>query len=164
MGCADQEARTARGVAQPASWPTTAGSGNVELPCFMDDFEACIAHLRFPVTHRRAIQTTNLLERLYVEWRRRRLKIIPNAFGEGAVLKLMFGALIRAAERRRSVQVTQFERRQMASVQKELDQEYAAMVGLNVKPPKDEIQVSENPAVLGLDRSPSLSLLADSGL
>jgi hypothetical protein len=59
MGCADQEARTARGVAQPASWPTTAGSGNVELPCFMDDFEACIAHLRFPVTHRRAIQTTN---------------------------------------------------------------------------------------------------------
>ena len=99
----------------------------MELPCFMDDFEACIAHLRFPVTHRRAIQTTNLLERLYVEWRRRRLKIIPNAFGEGAVLKLMFGALIRAAERRRSVKVTEFERRQMASVQKELDQEYAAM-------------------------------------
>ena len=123
----------------------------------MDDFEACIAHLRFPVTHRRAIQTTNLLERLYVEWRRRRLKIIPNAFGEGAVLKLMFGALIRAAERQRSVKVTEFERRQMASVQKELDQEYAAMVGLNVKPPKDEIQVSENPAVLGLDRSRSLS-------
>jgi transposase-like protein len=29
----------------------------------MDDFEACIAHLRFPVTHRRAIRTTNLLER-----------------------------------------------------------------------------------------------------
>jgi len=56
--------------------------------CFMDDFEACIAHLRFPVTHRRAIQTKNLLERLYVEGRRR-LKIIPNAFGERAVLKLM---------------------------------------------------------------------------
>jgi hypothetical protein len=29
----------------------------------MDDFEACIAHLRFLVTHRRAIRTTNLLER-----------------------------------------------------------------------------------------------------
>jgi transposase-like protein len=57
-----------------------------------------IAHLRFPVTHRRAIRTTNLLERLFVE-ERRRLKIIPNAFGERAVLKLMFGALIRAAER-----------------------------------------------------------------
>jgi hypothetical protein len=32
------------------------------VSCFMDDFEACIAHLRFPVTHRRAIRTTNLLE------------------------------------------------------------------------------------------------------
>jgi putative transposase len=30
------------------------------------------------VTHRRAIRTTNLLERLFVE-ERRRLKIIPNA-------------------------------------------------------------------------------------
>jgi hypothetical protein len=28
------------------------------VACFMDDFEACIAHLRFPVTHRRAIRTT----------------------------------------------------------------------------------------------------------
>jgi hypothetical protein len=33
----------------------------------MDDFEACIAHLRFRVTHRRAIRTTHLLERLFVE-------------------------------------------------------------------------------------------------
>ncbi len=56
-----------------------------ELPsavaCFLDDFEACIAHLRMPVNHRRAIRTTNLLERLFGE-ERRRLKIIPNAFGE----------------------------------------------------------------------------------
>jgi hypothetical protein len=49
-----------------------------------------------------AAPTTNLLERLFVE-ERRRLKIIPNAFGERAVLKLMFGALIRAAERWRRV-------------------------------------------------------------
>jgi putative transposase len=34
---------------------------------FMDEFEACIAHLRFPVNHRRSIRTTNLLERLFVE-------------------------------------------------------------------------------------------------
>ena len=68
------------------------------LACFEDDFEACIAHLRLPVTHRRFARTTNLLERLFVE-ERRRLKIIPNGFGEKPVLKLMFGALIRAAER-----------------------------------------------------------------
>ena len=30
------------------------------MACFEDDFEACIAHLRLPVTHRRAIRTTNL--------------------------------------------------------------------------------------------------------
>ena len=73
-----------------------------ELPsataCFMDDFEACIAHLRMPITHRRAIRTTNLLERLFVE-ERRRLQIIPNAFSEKSVPKPMFGAMIRAAER-----------------------------------------------------------------
>ena len=61
------------------------------LACFEDDFEACIAHLRLPVTHRRFARTTNLLERLFVE-ERRMLKIIPNGFGEKPVLKLMFGA------------------------------------------------------------------------
>ena len=64
------------------------------LACFEDDFETCIAHLRLPVTHRCFARTTNLLERLFVE-ERRRLKIIPNGFGEKPVLKLMFGALIR---------------------------------------------------------------------
>jgi putative transposase len=87
------------------------------------------------VTHRRAIRTTNLLERLFVE-ERRRLKIIPNAFGERAVLKLMFGALIRAAERWKSIKVTEFERRQLSAVKKELDQEYETQVGLDHKPSK----------------------------
>jgi transposase-like protein len=98
--------------------------------CFMDDFEACIAHLRLPITHRRATRTTNLLERLFVE-ERRRLKIIPNAFGEKAVLKLMFGAMTRAAERWRSIRITQFERRQMAALRHELDHDYEAAVGLD---------------------------------
>jgi transposase-like protein len=95
------------------------------VACFEDDFEACIAHLRMPITHRRAVRTTNLLERLFLE-ERRRLKIIPNAFGEKPVLKLMFGAMIRAAERWRAIKVTDFERRQMAAVRQELDQEYEA--------------------------------------
>ena len=68
------------------------------VACLDDDFEACIAHLRFPLGHRRAIRTTNLLERLFGE-ARRRTKVIPHAFGERAVLKLMYAALIRAAER-----------------------------------------------------------------
>jgi hypothetical protein len=36
----------------------------------------------------------------------------------------MFGAMIRAAERWRAIKVTDFERRQMAAVRQELDQEY----------------------------------------
>ncbi len=104
-----------------------------ELPsavaCFQDDFEACIAHLRLPVTHRRATRTTNLLERLFLE-ERRRLKIIPNAFGEKAVLKLMFAAMTRAAERWHAVKITDFQRRQMAALRTELDQEYEAHNGL----------------------------------
>ena len=77
-----------------------------------------------------------MLKRLFVE-ERRRLKIIPNAFGEKAVLKLMFAALARAAERWRSVKVTEFERRQLTAIRNELDQEYEAQVGLNVQSSKD---------------------------
>jgi hypothetical protein len=68
---------------------------------------------------------------------RRRLKIIPNAFGEKAVIKLMFGAPARAAERWRSVKVTEFERRQLTAIRSELDQEYEAQVGLKMKSSKD---------------------------
>ena len=104
-----------------------------ELPsavaCFTDDFEACIAHLMMPVTHRRVVRTTNLLERLFLE-ERRRLKIIPNAFGEKAVLKLMFAAMTRAAERWRAIKVTDFEHRQMRAVREELDRLYEAQTGL----------------------------------
>src|SRR5437016_13124430 len=93
----------------------------------MDDFEACIAHLRFPVTHRRPIRTTNLLERLFVE-ERRRLKIIPHAFGVRAVLKLMFGALIRAAERWRSIKINEVERQQLTAARKDLEQAYETKI------------------------------------
>jgi putative transposase len=103
------------------------------LACFVDDFEACIAHLRLPVTHRRATRTTNLLERLFVE-ERRRLKIIPNGFGEKPVLKLMFGALIRAAEHWRGLRFTEFELRQIAAVRHDLDAEYEATLTPSDRP------------------------------
>ena len=97
------------------------------VACFEDDFEACIAHLRMPVTHRRSTRTTNLLERLFLE-ERRRLKIIPNGFGEKPVLKLMFGALVRAAERWRGLPFTEFELRQLAAIREDLNREYEAAI------------------------------------
>lgn len=95
------------------------------VACLDDDFEACIAHLRFPLAHRRAIRTTNLLERLFGE-ERRRTKVIPHAFGERAVLKLMYAALIRAAERWRGIKMTEFEQRQLQAIKEELDRTFAA--------------------------------------
>jgi hypothetical protein len=87
-----------------------AGFSMRDLPsavaCLNDDFEACITRLTFPLAHRRAIRTTNLLERLFGE-ERRRTKVIPHAFGERAVLKLMYAALIRAAERWRGLRITE---------------------------------------------------------
>ncbi len=94
------------------------------VACLNDDFEACIAHLKFPLAHRRAIRTTNLLERLFGE-ERRRTKVIPHAFGERAVLKLMYAALIRAAERWRGIRTTEFERRQIRAIRDELDRDHA---------------------------------------
>jgi transposase-like protein len=98
-----------------------------ELPsatrCFLDDFEACIAHLRLPISHRRAIRTTNMLERLFGE-ERRRTKVIPHAFGERAVLKLMFAAMLRASKTWQRVVISDFERRQIEELRNELDEEF----------------------------------------
>lgn len=98
-----------------------------ELPsatrCFLDDFEACIAHLRLPIAHRRAIRTTNMLERLFGE-ERRRTKVIPHAFGERAVLKLMFASLLRASKTWQRVVISEFELRQIEDLRNDLDEEF----------------------------------------
>ena len=46
------------------------------------------------------------------------------------MLKLMFGAMIRAAERWRAIKITTFERRQLDALRKELDHDYEAENGL----------------------------------
>lgn len=100
-----------------ATWKT-------ELPtavsCFQEDFAGCTAHLRLPIAHRMATRTTNLLERLFGE-ERRRTKTIPHAFGERAVLKLMYAALIRASQSWNGVKVTEFETRQLQALREDLE-------------------------------------------
>lgn len=97
------------------------------VKCFLEDFDACIAHLRFPLRHRKVIRTTNLLERLFLE-ERRRTKIIPHAFGERPVLKLMYAAIIRAADRWRGITVGEFEQRQLRATRDELNHAHAQRV------------------------------------
>jgi hypothetical protein len=50
---------------------------------------------------------------------------------EKAVLKLLFSAVIRASERWHSIRTSEFERRQMATVKQELDEEYEGATALS---------------------------------
>ncbi|MFC1492199.1 IS256 family transposase, partial [Nitrospinota bacterium] len=87
--------------------------------CFEEDFEACVAHLRCPMSHRRAVRTTNLLERLFGE-ERRRTKVAPTVSGERPVLKLMYASLIRASNGWRGIRITELERLQLQRLKDEL--------------------------------------------
>ncbi len=116
------------------------------MACFEDDFEACIAHLRCP-SHRKAIRTTNLLERLFGE-ERQRTKTISHAFGERAVLKRMFAALARASQSWRRLVIGEFELKQI----KELKTELRAESSNNGLPPcHPPHPVSIFPATIRLD-------------
>jgi len=66
---------------------------------------ACLEHLRLPEAHRRRIRTTNLLERLLGEGKRR-TKVVPRFPGEAACLRVVFATLIEASESWRGVKMT----------------------------------------------------------
>lgn len=101
--------------------------------CFLDDFEACVAHLQLPIAHRRVTRTTNLLERLFGE-ERRRTKVIPHAFGERPVLKLMYASLIRASESWKPIVITEFELRQLEQLREHLNRNHVERTAPAVKP------------------------------
>ena len=52
------------------------------------------------------------------------MKIVANAFGERAVLKLMYAALIRASQSWRGIQIKPFETKQLQAIGAELDAEH----------------------------------------
>jgi putative transposase len=56
------------------------------------DLDALVCHLRFPITHRKRIRSTNLLERTFVEVRRR-TKVIGRFPGETSALSLVWAVL-----------------------------------------------------------------------
>jgi putative transposase len=93
------------------------------VTCFLEDFEACIAHLQVPPNHRKSVRTTNLLERLFVEERRRQRAAL-HMFGERPVLKLMYAALVRGSERWRGITISEFERKQLQYLQEDLKKQH----------------------------------------
>lgn len=67
--------------------------------CFVDDLEALLAHLKLPPRHRINLRTTDLIERSFIE-ERRRTKVIPRFTDEKSVKKLNWR---RSSEHRRVV-------------------------------------------------------------
>jgi putative transposase len=68
------------------------------IKCFQDDFENCLSFMEFPAGHHRHIRTTNLLERCFLE-QKRRTKVIPRFLDEKSCLKLVYAILIRVSEK-----------------------------------------------------------------
>jgi len=79
-------------------WPSA-------ISCFEEDIESCLAHLKLPPAHHKATGTTNLIERLFEEGRRR-TKVIGRFPNEGSCLRLFFATLMAASQSWRGVRMT----------------------------------------------------------
>ena len=81
------------------------------MKCLGQNLEEVLTALKFPLVHRARIRTTNLLERLFGEGRRRtiylcgarRQEIIPRFTSEASGLSLVFAVLVDASEGWRGV-------------------------------------------------------------
>lgn len=89
------------------------------MKSFKQDLEACWAYLRCPVIHHKRIRTTNLLERSFVE-EKRRTKVIPRFFTERSCLKLVFATLWRVSQRWQGVRMTEDEVQHLRRLRQEL--------------------------------------------
>jgi putative transposase len=89
------------------------------MKAFTDDLEACWAYLRCPSIHHRRIRTTNVLERAFVE-QKRRTKVIPGFWTEKSCLKLVFATLWQTSQRWRGVRMSEFEQQQLLQLRADL--------------------------------------------
>jgi hypothetical protein len=114
-----------------------------------------------PIAHRRAIRTTNLLERLFGE-ERRRTKVIPHGFGERPVLKLMYSALIRASQSWQRIRITEFELKQIDEIRSELDNGFSQRTASAVHPASRQRIESEEAKAAGTVVEPDRLRVVDS--
>ena len=85
------------------------------MECLERDLEECITYLRFPEDHHRRIRTTNRIERLNGE-SRRRTKVIPRFPTERSCLSLLYASLIAASKHWRGIPMTATTLRQLQSL------------------------------------------------
>jgi len=87
--------------------------------CVLDDAEASLNHLEVPHRHQQYVRTSNLVERAFVE-ERRRTKVIPHLWTEGSLMHLVFGVLIRVSDRWSKKCFSEFEQQQIRSLRTRL--------------------------------------------
>ena len=81
--------------------------------CLADDLDALVAHLRYPLAHRRRWRSTNLLERSLAEVKRR-TKVIGRFPGETSCLTLVWAVLdIYLTHAKNGVRFNQLERQRL---------------------------------------------------
>lgn len=78
------------------------------IKCLQDDLDNGLNFMLFPAGHHKHIRTTNLLERVFVE-QKRRTKIIPRFLDEKSCLKLVYATLIRVSEKWRNVKMSEYD-------------------------------------------------------
>jgi transposase-like protein len=88
------------------------------MECLERDLEECVTYLRFPEAHHRRIRTTNRLERLNGEGRRR-TKVIPRFPTERSCLTLLYASLMAASKLWRGLPMTAAMLRQLAQLRTE---------------------------------------------
>jgi putative transposase len=96
--------------------------------CLLDDAEASLNHLAVPKRHQQYVRTSNLVERAFVE-ERRRTKVIPHLWTEGSLGHLVFGVLIRVSDRWGKKCFSEFEQQQIRSLRErlQLDEQEVSM-------------------------------------
>jgi putative transposase len=94
-----------------------------ELPeacrCLLDDAQASLNHLLVPQRHQQYVRTSNLVERAFVE-ERRRTKVIPHLWGETSLVNLVFGVLIRVSDRWGKKCFSELEQQQLRNLRAKL--------------------------------------------
>ena len=88
------------------------------MKCLGQDLQEVLTALKFPLVHRARIRTTNLLERLFGEGRRR-TKVIPRFSSEASGLSLVFAVLVDASEGWRGVRMKPYLEQRLRQIAKD---------------------------------------------
>jgi len=102
------------------------------MECLEKDLEEVLTCLKFPQAHRKTMRTTNLLERVLLE-ARRRTKIIPRFPTEKSSVLLMYAVLIEVSKKWRGVKMTP---RIIAELQRLKREKFGRPVPVEIKLPQ----------------------------